>query len=269
MSSLSWPAMPEPWATAMLQVVGWILAELPARAVLVGGSVVRGQPDPRSDLDIQVIIHEPWGQKITRVDAGVASELFIHPLAHVADWFARDAAEGCPVGAHLLATGHPVFDPEGLYPALQAEARRWLAKGPNLDPAALERRRFAPVSDIEDALDVVARDPEQALISVAEALPLIIDVGFLRRGLYPPRRKDRLAAVAALDAEAAGWLRSALGQGDPVARVEAARRLCARMLDATEAFAWASPRSPIGAAMHDPCASRNLPHVPDQDAIPS
>ena len=239
------PNMPEPWVSALREATAWILANLPVRAILVSGTPVRGNPDPASDLDFQIVIRESWGQRITRFFAGVPCEIFVNPRHRFGHWFTSEAKEGCPSCAHMVATAAVICDPEGLAPDLQAEARRHLDQPPHLDAPRLNRLRYGPATDIEDAQDVLSRDGDLASLCVAEALPAAIDAWFLLQGRTKPRRKDRLAALAALAPEAAALVRRCLGASTADERVDAGVAACRLLVGASGTFAWESLRQEL------------------------
>ncbi len=239
------PNLPEPWATACREVCAWIAADLPARAIIVSGTVVRGGGDRASDLDIQVINRESWSQRQTRLFAEVPCEIFVNPVHRLVRWYREEASEGCPSTAHMVATGAVVYDPDGICADLQAEARTWLDRPPTPNPVRLNQAKYGPATWIEDSLDVLQRDPELAILFAGEALPRILDAWFLDRRRVRPRRKDRLQVLEAEDPAAAVLLRRALAAPAIRDRVTAAGDLCQRLLGVRGTFAWESPREPV------------------------
>src|SRR5262249_19229805 len=117
-------------------------------------------------------------------------------------YFEREHADARPCTAHMFATGevigsHPVID------ELVREARAWLARPIESTEAALVRRRYGAVDLLDDARDVVDRDPAGAALLLAEAVRDIVAYAFWRRGVFQPRRKDALSELAKIDAAAA------------------------------------------------------------------
>jgi predicted nucleotidyltransferase len=50
-----WPDLPERFDMALRELVSFVLARFNVAGIVAAGSIVRGTPDPTSDLDIYVV----------------------------------------------------------------------------------------------------------------------------------------------------------------------------------------------------------------------
>ena len=74
-----WPDLPEKYASALRSAVGFIAENLEPIGIIASGTILRGNPDPASDLDIYVIHRAAKRQRIQKFFAGVPAEIFINP----------------------------------------------------------------------------------------------------------------------------------------------------------------------------------------------
>jgi len=228
---------------AIADVAAYVQATWAPLGVVVAGSIVRGEADPASDLDVFVVHDQPWRLREQRRFAGVPVELFVNPPAQVRRYFAREHADGRPCTAHMFATGevlvaHPVID------ELIAEARDWLARTIATTTEQLTQQRYQAVDLIDDARDTLGRDPAAASLMLAAAVGRIVEHAFWRAGAPQPRRKQAVAALAALDPIAAALVRrwSASTGAEALAVVE---ELARHVLGVDTFFEWTSARDPV------------------------
>lgn len=155
----------------MLEVGAVLKARFPeARCFVVSGSIVRGQGTATSDYDCVVEfarVDPPWRE--TFEDKGRLYEAFCHD-PEASHWvLGREADDGRPVLAHMLATGIVVPVAGDDDPVVRAThqlvsiAKRLLAAGPPpLEPADLDRRRYFLTAYADDARDAKNRGEELA-----------------------------------------------------------------------------------------------------------
>lgn len=126
---------------------------------------------------------------------------------------------------------------------LIAEAREWLARGPEITPEQQIQLRYGAVDVLDDARDIIAVDPAAASLLLADAVHDIIGYAFLKQGSFQPPRKDAVVALAAIDPEAAALVRRWVATAGPeaLAQVEALAR---HVLGVDTFFEWASAREP-------------------------
>jgi hypothetical protein len=227
-----------PYDHALELLLAHVRASYAPCGIVVSGSIVRGEAGPTSDLDVFVIHDESWRVREQRRFNGVPAELFVNPPATIRRYFASEHERGRPSTAHMLATGEPLAPVDPVVDELVREARDWLARPITVSPARLESMRYAAVDLIDDARDVVERDPAGAHLLLGDAVQRIIEYTFWREGRFQPRRKQAVAALAAIDPEAASLVMRFASEGS-LAAVEALAR---RALGVDAFFEWASER---------------------------
>jgi len=228
------------WRQAVGELVSYVRSTYDPSGIVLSGSLVRGEGGgPTSDLDV-VIVHElAWRVRDQRRFAGVPAELFVNPPAQIRRYFANEHRDGTPCMAHMLATGEIVEPAAPVVHELVREAREWLAKPLAPTPEQLASLRYGPVDTLDDARDVA--DPAMRALLVAQAVREILAYVFWRHRRFQPRRKDLLAAVAALE-PATGELAAAWAASPDL---DGAARLARHVLGADTFFEWTSARDPV------------------------
>lgn len=214
-------------------------------AIVVGGSIVRGNPDPASDLDVFVLHAEPWRQRVQRRFDGTPVEFFVNHPSFIAGYFADERARGRPSTAHILATGHLVLDTDGLMAGFIAEAQRLLAAGPDVDDDLLVSHRYATAMEFEDALDVVDRDSDIASMLLHRAVESAVRYCFWGERRWQPRNKELLPELSAVDPDLAMLVRRYYRTAGIEVRLELARKIVLQTAGEIGAFDWESPRDPL------------------------
>lgn len=227
-----------PFDRAVDELVDYVTRSYAPVGIVVAGSVVRGEGGPTSDLDVCCIHAEPWRVREQKRFHGVPAELFVNPPAQIRRYFASEHAAGRPCTAHMFATGEvilaaPVID------ELVDEARAWLARPLEVSEAALERRRYAIVDELDDARDVV--DPATRHLLLARVVDGCVAYAFWSRRRFQPRRKHAVAALAALDAEAAALVGAWHGES----ALPIVEQLARRVLGVDGFFEWTSERDAV------------------------
>ncbi|CAN5402500.1 hypothetical protein BH11ARM2_BH11ARM2_39220 [soil metagenome] len=133
------PALPPPYDAALQACVLAALARYDVLTIVASGTVVRGVPDPRSDLDIHVVHRAPFRERLQERHQRVPCEVFVNPLERIQGYFEQGARARRPITAHMFATGVAVYDPEGVGEALRLRAIDALRHVPDVDPEALNR----------------------------------------------------------------------------------------------------------------------------------
>jgi len=229
---------------AIVELEAYVRATYAPIGIVVAGSIVRGEAGPTSDFDVFVVHDQPWRLRAQRRFDGVPAELFINPPAQVRRYFASGHESGKPDTAHMFATGEPLEPVHPVIRELVAEAHQWLARPLEPTPQKLAALRYAAVDVLDDARDVLARDPVAGRLLLAGAVGSIVSYAFWNARKFQPRRKDAVAALAALDPDAAALVhRWAASQGgEAFAAVEA---LAQRVLGVDTFFEWASARETV------------------------
>lgn len=237
---VSFPDLPDPYATALREAVEFIASRFPALTALAAcGTIVRGAPDRSSDLDIYVIHAEPWRQRLQRFFNGVPAEIFVNPEHAAVGYLAAESDDGRPLTAHMLATGFPVYDPDGVLDRLRERARRVLDAGPP-PPHDRVEPRYLIGSLYEDATDVVESDPPMAHLFAHRAVWEALQQAFRRAGRFIPRQKEILARFADLDPELGRLAVSFVDEPDHARAVEKAGLIVERVAGVRGFFEWES-----------------------------
>jgi len=242
---LCWPTLSQPYDLALRKAVAFIIEAYEPVGIIAAGSILRGKPDPSSDLDLYVIHLSPWRQRLQRWFNGVPTEVFVNPPQAIREYLRDEWRERRPRTAHMLTTGHIVLDGDPVVAALRAEADASMASPPPA-PKDLTMERYGLALLYEDAVDVAERDPDAAQMIASQAVTALIGHCFVQRGLFLPREKDALTALSTLDPAAARLARAFYRAGSIDDALVLAGALCERVVGAKGFFAWDSPRDEIG-----------------------
>lgn len=240
MTRCAWPALGEPYNSALHQAIEYAVGRFDPVGILVSGTIVRENPSKASDLDITVIHHEPWRQRAQKVFASVPAEIFVNPPEQIERYFASERKQGRPVTAHMLATGFTIYDPDKVIAELQARAWDVLSAGPETSPNTLTLRRYATATWLEDAIDIVESDPGLCVHFLFNAVDEAVRYRFWEAGHWQPRHKDLLRALGDLDPELADLVLAFYRAGDLTDRFELARQVLLRSVGETGFFEWES-----------------------------
>ena len=239
------PRLGGPFDEALAAGLGHLLEFAEPTAVVVAGSIVRGNPDPASDLDIFVLHDAPWRQRVQRSFDGVPVELFINHPSFIAEYFATEKARGRPSTAHMLATGHLAFDTDGLMARLIVAARDLLAAGPEVNEDMLTFHRYAAAMEFEDAVDVLDRDEDLARMLLHRAVDSALRFRFWQARRWQPRNKELLSDLVTVDADLAALARRYYRAAGIDAGLGLARQIFERTTGVTGSFDWETSRDPV------------------------
>lgn len=242
------PALPpalanlqEKHRVALTQALQFAPGVLPVAGSVVAGSIVRGNPDPASDLDL-VLLHQGEGRRrVQKVFNGVPVEMFFNPSGGLERLIQEESLRGRPVMAHMLATGVLLSDDsQGSMAALCRLARDTLRKGAALPEGTLLRLRYAAASRVEDALDFGAVDSPDALRLRAIAVEALLEYAFLQKNQFLPRPKERLKVFSMGEPRLAGGLALALSAPSAAVCQSALRNAAQQILGTVGFFEWDS-----------------------------
>jgi hypothetical protein len=239
------PTLKQPYAAALDEVVDWLRAEYAPIGIVVSGKIVRGTGQASSDLDIVAIHEEPWRQRVQRFFNGVPCEMFVNPHFHIPRQMAKDAAEGRPVMAHMLATGVIVEDPTGIVATLVDAARANLAAGPQVPAEALQFRQYGIATQFEDAVDLREIDQARSRSLVIDALVEAVKWHFLNLGKWLPRSKALLNDFDARDPDLGADVRAALREPDLDRQIELAEPIVRRIIGHSGFYEWDGDREAL------------------------
>jgi hypothetical protein len=238
---LSIPPLEPPYDQALVEALEYIFeAHDDVVAINLAGSVASGEADARSDIDLFVIIGGDKRHRDQRLFGGVPIEMFFNPEARARQNLEKDQLKGQAPGVKMMAFGHIIYDPDGVFARLRAEALDVMEKGPAVPEETITFQRYAAVDQLDNALDVVDRDPATARLLATEALSQAIAVWFIERGGWTPRAKDRLRALRDVDPEAAEAVETFIESGD----VNDAESAIGVLLGVSGFFEWESIPEP-------------------------
>lgn len=219
------PTVPDRLPPPYRRAAQAILAEYSARpevlAVLLTGSVTRGQAGPMSDLDVWVLTDAPERIRRSLVVDGVPVEVFYNSLA----WTERYLAQGDVSAMNMVGYGWPAYirsDAAEPVADLQARARAAYEQGPSA-PTADEtgRRRNLAIDTRLDAEDVLESDPPAATLVMNNALEQLLRWYYGEHRAWMPKLKRLPTDLAGRDPALAAAVRAYLTAVDVPARYSA------------------------------------------------
>jgi len=235
-----WPKLSDKYAVALHRAVKFILENYTVLGIIVSGTIIRGNPDPSSDLDIYVINAQPFRQRLQKFFHGVPAEIFVNPPKSVERYFEEEQADRRPLTAHMLATGFVVLDLDPVIGDLQSKAKRLLSQPPAA-PQYLTYQRYSSALLFEDAEDIVERDPEVAEMIVYRAVAEMLNFCFIKAGSFIPRQKSILEELAKLDTKVAELARSFYRASTLGEKMELAGRIADQTIGIRGFFEWEMP----------------------------
>jgi hypothetical protein len=210
--------VPPAYRAAAAAVRAEFAARPDVQAVLLAGSVLRGEGGPTSDLDVWVISDTPDRRRHNRIIAGVPVEIFVNSPA----WIAHYLAEGDNSAMHMISTGLLVYvraDAAAAVDALRERVLAVYAQGPAaLSAEALARHRSFLVDAWWDVQDVCDTDPPSATLAMTSVLNQALVLYYAERQAWRPKPKRLLADLAARDPALAAVVRAYLAADDLAAR---------------------------------------------------
>jgi predicted nucleotidyltransferase len=235
-----WPDLPDKYNLALREAVGWVLDRFQdVSGIIATGSILRGNPDRASDLDICVIQRAAFRQRLQKFFNGVPAEIFVNPPAALERYLVEEHQARRPITAHMLATGSVILELDPSVAALRQKAGEVLAHPPAA-PADLTQARYLIAALYEDALDVVERDPATGHLLLCQAVVEMLKFQFTARGEFFPRSKELLAALAGRDAELAGRARQFFGAATLAEQLSWAEQIADQTIQARGFFEWES-----------------------------
>ncbi|MEU8227255.1 nucleotidyltransferase domain-containing protein [Kribbella sp. NPDC048915] len=155
--------------TELMDLARAVVSELypDARAGWLGGSVVRGDAGPTSDLDITVLLDGPPAPlRKSLVYAGWPVELFVHTEESLRFFADKDQARRQPTMMRLVGESVVLVDLDGLGERLQREYLAEVKAGPKpLSADELDLLRYTITNLLDDLTDA-SGDARLAVASV-------------------------------------------------------------------------------------------------------
>jgi hypothetical protein len=244
LASAAWPPLAPAHENALRAAVSYVVQAFQPLAIVAAGSIVRGEPDRASDLDICVVHEAPYKQRLQRWFGGVPVEIFVNPPGAIREYFEREHQMGRPCTAHMFVTGFPVLGCE-LLDTLRHEARGWLGKRSPLSEQQDIAGRYAAAGLLEDAEDIQERDPANCSALLGEAVLAMLQHYLRMRNGVLPARKRLLSEVERADVALSHQARIFFDTADLKLRMDLARSIADACVGARGFFEWESERLPV------------------------
>lgn len=97
LSKCHWPKLSDKYTVALHSAVEFILENYTVSGIIVSGTIILGNPDPSSDLDIYVINAQPFRQRLQKFFHGVPAEIFVNPPQSVERYLEKEQAARRPL----------------------------------------------------------------------------------------------------------------------------------------------------------------------------
>ena len=240
------PDLPEPYNQALHEAVVFILSRTQPVGIIASGSILRGNPDPASDLDIYVIHRQLTRQRVQKFFNGVPAEIFINPPQQIRRYLAEERLEYRPITAHMLSTGFLILELDPLIAELRQEATRTLADPPQTNPEKLLVMRYMAATWLEDAADLARRDEATANLFLTQAIFEIIRYNFIAAGRYLPRNKELISTIETLNPELGALLCQFFMMSDCALRLGLAYQIADRTIKMHGFCEWESIPEEVG-----------------------
>jgi predicted nucleotidyltransferase len=240
LSKCNWPKLSDKYNLALRSAVEFILKNYTVLGIIVSGTIIRGNPDPSSDLDIYVIHDRPIRQRLQKFFNDIPAEIFVNPPKSVERYFEEEQAARRPLTAHMLSTGFVILDLDPVIGELQNKAEKLLLQPPEA-PKDLTYQRYLSALLYEDAEDVVERDPETAEMIVYRAVAEMLNFCFIRAGSFIPRQKSMLVELTKIDANIVEQVRSFYQAPTLDEKMELAGRIADQTIGKRGFFEWEMP----------------------------
>ena len=252
----NFPQLPDKYDQALREAVSFVLDRFKPVGIIATGTIIRGTPDSASDLDVWVIHLEPRRQRLQKFFNGVPAEIFVNPPWAIQKYFVQDQEEARPISAHMMATGTVVLATDPVVEQLRQTAISLLSSPPALTPQKLTMARYAAATKLEDAMDILERNPAAATIVASEAVRQMLHFVFLKAGRFVPRDKDMLDALTNMDAELARKVQLFFESVDSTKRMHLATELADRILQVRGFFEWSSEPEEVAPPVASACETQ-------------
>lgn len=252
LANCEFPKLPAKYDTALRDAVSFVLGSFKAVGIFASGTIVRGNPDATSDIDLWVIHLEPNRQRIQKFFNSVPVEIFVNPPWAILNYFSQDQANARPISAHMMATGHVVLATDPIVTELRQKAQWLLTQPPDLSEEAIQRARYAAATRFEDATDIGLRNPIAASLLLSQSLMEMMRFAFMNARRFIPRDKDLLEEFKLLAHDSAAEVQKFFQTSDYDERLRLATKIADEILGVRGFFEWNSSvevkEPPIGGA---------------------
>jgi predicted nucleotidyltransferase len=235
-----WPTLAVPYDEALRQAIAFVLMRFNVKGIIASGTIIRGNPDSTSDLDIYVINQNQQRQRIQRRFHSFPAEIFINPVSAIRGYFETETKTARPLTAHMLATGFVILDQDSVIEELRAEARRILADGPQPNPVKLRFMRYGAATLLEDAVDVLEKAPASANLIFTRAVYQMLHFAFLKANRWLPRDKDLINTTLELNPQLGTMTKAFFEAAATEQKHQLARQIADLTIETHGFFEWES-----------------------------
>jgi predicted nucleotidyltransferase len=172
-----------------------------ARVVFLGGSVMRGEATPTSDLDIVVVYERlPNAYREAFVYGGWPVEAFVHDAGTLEEFFESDRRRGVPSLLSMVWEGVEIPEASEFSAERKRNARELLDAGPPpWDEEELTLRRYRLTDWVDDVR--YPRSDEELVATGAWLYQDVAEFYFRTRGLWSAHSKTIPRRLREADAE--------------------------------------------------------------------
>lgn len=237
-SGIALPSLSARYELALRAALEYVFSEFHPFAVVISGSIIRGNPDPASDFDIIVLHRHSWRRRVQKWFEGVPAEIFVNSPEWIEGYLKQESSEGRPVMAHMLTTGVLAYSSSPETESILEHARESLKRGAHFSEAALEQQRYGAACLYEDAFEVADRDATNAMLILARAVEATVRYWFASRQRFSVRSKEQFQQIKLDDPITGKLIEQTLLSPVIVDRITAGRDLARRVIGHTGFFEW-------------------------------
>ena len=170
-----------------------------SRVLFLGGSLVRGEATPASDLDVVVVYERlPNAYREAFTYGGWPVEAFVHDAGSLEEFFELDRQRGVPSLMGMVWEGSEVPEPSEFSGALKRRARELLEAGPPpWDEEELTLRRYRLTDWVDDMR--FPRSGEELVATGAWLYQDAAEFYFRTRGMWSAHSKTIPRRLRAAD----------------------------------------------------------------------
>jgi len=231
----------EHYSIALEQATNWINDNFKPIGIVVSGSIIRGNPDTRSDFDIFVIHEESFRQRVQKIFNDVPCEIFVNNPSHIYGYFENELKVNRPVAASMLSTGKIIKGEDNpVIRQLIEDAKEYAVKTPARTVQQNTASRYEIATIFEDASDLLDTDEIAAAYFLERTILLCIDFAFLVNGQPLPRAKERINKLAILRPALGNLIKQYYQQENIDKKYRVAKQIVDKLVGHTGFFEWRS-----------------------------
>ncbi len=212
------PALNERYRRALQAVVADYRRRPEVLAIIVAGSVLRGEGAATSDLDFWVPVDSDSRQRKSFLVGDVPVEIFLNPPEQILSCIAT----GDYQAMHMMGHGLLLWvrdDAKDTIRRLRHWCRAGFAQGPRpLGEQPKRARRYAIIDLLQDSHDILRTDPAMANLLMSQVIEQALSLYYAERRVWPPKGKRLLADLRTRDPDLALRLERFVTLTDPEVR---------------------------------------------------